>query len=34
MNLDYVNGNWIIGTGIGVQDDKPNYSIKIGFKIN
>jgi hypothetical protein len=34
VKLDYVHNKWIIGTGIGVQDDKPNYSIKVGLKIN
>lgn len=33
VNLDYVNNNWIIGTGIGLQNNEQIYSFKVGFKI-
>lgn len=34
LNLDYVKGNWIMGTSIGVQNDIPMYGIRLGYKLN
>ena len=33
VNLDYINGSFIIGTGVGIQNNNPNISLKIGYKI-
>ena len=33
VNLDYINGNLIIGTGIGIQNEQPNWSVRIGYKL-
>lgn len=34
LNLDYVSNKWILGTGIGIQNNQPTYSFRIGYKIN
>jgi hypothetical protein len=34
VNIDYVNDKILIGTGIGIQNNNPNWSIKVGYKIN